>query len=416
MYRYDAIRPAPRRRARRAVSRPDAALPRRASCPRTSSARCGCRTASTSSGMRRCCGSRSPTGCCRRGSCARSRTSRATTTAATATSPRARTSSSTGRGSKTCPTSSPSWPACEMHAIQTSGNCVRNITERPFRRASRRDEIVDPRPVVRDPAAVVDASSRVRLPAAQVQDRGHAARPTTAPRCWCTTSACRRVHERRRRDRLSRARRRRPGPHADHRPRDPRVPAVAAPAHLPRSDPARLQPLSAAATTTTRRASRSWSRSATPAAFAREVEAEWEHLQGRRRRRSPTQEFERLAGRFHRARLSRRCPSDDAQLERPLPTTARSRTGCERNVHPHKVPGYAIVTLSLKKTGVPPGDVTAEQMDADRRPGRPLQLRRAARLARAEPGARRRARRRTCSTLWQQAEARSGSRRRTSAC
>jgi sulfite reductase (NADPH) hemoprotein beta-component len=33
-------------------------------------------------------------------------------------------------------------------------------------------------------------------------------------------------------------------------------------------------------------------------------------------------------------------------------------------VHPHKVPGYAAVTLSLKKTGVPPGDVTAEQMDA----------------------------------------------------
>jgi sulfite reductase (NADPH) hemoprotein beta-component len=33
-------------------------------------------------------------------------------------------------------------------------------------------------------------------------------------------------------------------------------------------------------------------------------------------------------------------------------------------VHPHKVAGYAAVTLSLKKTGVPPGDVTAAQMDA----------------------------------------------------
>ncbi len=30
---------------------------------------------------------------------------------------------------------------------------------------------------------------------------------------------------------------------------------------------------------------------------------------------------------------------------------------------PHKVPGYAIVTLSLKKTGVPPGDATSDQMD-----------------------------------------------------
>ena len=33
-------------------------------------------------------------------------------------------------------------------------------------------------------------------------------------------------------------------------------------------------------------------------------------------------------------------------------------------MHPHKRTGYAIVTLSLKKTGVPPGDVTAGQMDA----------------------------------------------------
>jgi sulfite reductase (NADPH) hemoprotein beta-component len=36
----------------------------------------------------------------------------------------------------------------------------------------------------------------------------------------------------------------------------------------------------------------------------------------------------------------------------------------KRNVHPHKVPGYAAVTLSLKKTGVPPGDVSSDQMDA----------------------------------------------------
>jgi sulfite reductase (NADPH) hemoprotein beta-component len=35
-----------------------------------------------------------------------------------------------------------------------------------------------------------------------------------------------------------------------------------------------------------------------------------------------------------------------------------------RNVHHHKVAGYAAVTLSLKRTGVPPGDITADQMDA----------------------------------------------------
>lgn len=34
-----------------------------------------------------------------------------------------------------------------------------------------------------------------------------------------------------------------------------------------------------------------------------------------------------------------------------------------RNVKAHKVPGYAVVVLSLKKTGVPPGDATASQID-----------------------------------------------------
>ena len=34
------------------------------------------------------------------------------------------------------------------------------------------------------------------------------------------------------------------------------------------------------------------------------------------------------------------------------------------NVHAHKTPGYAIVTVSVKTTGFPPGDVSADQMRA----------------------------------------------------
>ncbi|MES2579582.1 MAG: nitrite/sulfite reductase [Pseudomonadota bacterium] len=34
------------------------------------------------------------------------------------------------------------------------------------------------------------------------------------------------------------------------------------------------------------------------------------------------------------------------------------------NVHDHKVKGYASVTVSLKASGIPPGDITADQMDA----------------------------------------------------
>jgi sulfite reductase (NADPH) hemoprotein beta-component len=36
----------------------------------------------------------------------------------------------------------------------------------------------------------------------------------------------------------------------------------------------------------------------------------------------------------------------------------------QRNVVAHRVPGYAIVVLSLKKTGIAPGDASAAQMDA----------------------------------------------------
>jgi sulfite reductase (NADPH) hemoprotein beta-component len=35
----------------------------------------------------------------------------------------------------------------------------------------------------------------------------------------------------------------------------------------------------------------------------------------------------------------------------------------ERNVAAHKLPGYRAVTLSLKRAGLPPGDVTADQME-----------------------------------------------------
>jgi sulfite reductase (NADPH) hemoprotein beta-component len=35
----------------------------------------------------------------------------------------------------------------------------------------------------------------------------------------------------------------------------------------------------------------------------------------------------------------------------------------QRNVHAHRLPGYRAVTLSLKRPGLPPGDVTADQMD-----------------------------------------------------
>src|SRR5262249_45645597 len=42
----------------------------------------------------------------------------------------------------------------------------------------------------------------------------------------------------------------------------------------------------------------------------------------------------------------------------------RFRVWLDNSVANHKLPGYAIVTLSLKPEGGPPGDATARQMDA----------------------------------------------------
>ncbi len=48
----------------------------------------------------------------------------------------------------------------------------------------------------------------------------------------------------------------------------------------------------------------------------------------------------------------------------PAETAPGFRRWLERNVHAHKLPGYRAVTLSLKRVGQAPGDVTAEQMEA----------------------------------------------------
>ena len=98
----------------------------------------------------------------------------------------------------------------------------------------------------------------------------------------------------------------------------------------------------------------------TPAGFSEEVQAEWKHLKD-----GPStvtaEEIERIRGRFTRPSY-RKLPAGDAYVETLRAAEPAFARWLERNVHPHRVPGYACVTLSLKKPGVPPGDVTGEQM------------------------------------------------------
>jgi sulfite reductase (NADPH) hemoprotein beta-component len=96
-------------------------------------------------------------------------------------------------------------------------------------------------------------------------------------------------------------------------------------------------------------------------AFRRQVEHEWSLLEGGPGT-LPAAEVERVAGRFTRPAY-RSLPRASARHERHLREDAAFARWVSRNVHAHRVSGYAAVTVSLKKTGVPPGDVTAGQMD-----------------------------------------------------
>ncbi len=95
--------------------------------------------------------------------------------------------------------------------------------------------------------------------------------------------------------------------------------------------------------------------------FRRQVDEEWTHLQGSAQTLTE-EEVLRVTRQFE--------PPAYESIDDQTPLLAHARltdVGFDRfmrhNVKPHKVPGYAIVTLSTKITGVPPGDVTDTQME-----------------------------------------------------
>ena len=100
----------------------------------------------------------------------------------------------------------------------------------------------------------------------------------------------------------------------------------------------------------------------TPEKFRDEVEQEWGYLKD-----GPStltmEEVDRVARRFTQPAHAV-LPHRDRGFERQRRGDRAFARWVERNVAPHRVPGYAAVTLTLKQTGTPPGDVTAEQMEA----------------------------------------------------
>ncbi|AZD08277.1 Sulfite reductase [NADPH] hemoprotein beta-component [Pseudomonas chlororaphis] len=98
-------------------------------------------------------------------------------------------------------------------------------------------------------------------------------------------------------------------------------------------------------------------------AFAKEVEEEWQHLKD-----GPAQlteaEYQRVASAFVPP-LYERQPATDLDYGSRLAEEPAFERWVAHNVKPHKVPGYASVVLSTKPgAAAPPGDMTAAQMEA----------------------------------------------------
>jgi sulfite reductase (NADPH) hemoprotein beta-component len=93
--------------------------------------------------------------------------------------------------------------------------------------------------------------------------------------------------------------------------------------------------------------------------FIRQVEAEWTDLKDGLETITD-EEMARVAAYFTAPAYEALDDTDPAAEQAGERAFAN---WLNRNVKPHKQPGYASVVLSLKKTGVPPGDATAVQID-----------------------------------------------------
>ena len=95
--------------------------------------------------------------------------------------------------------------------------------------------------------------------------------------------------------------------------------------------------------------------------FARQVEEEWALVKD-----GPgtltEEELKRVSAYFTAPDYQSR-PEDEGELARRIAESRGFARWAGRAVRSHRVPGYRAVILSLKKTGVAPGDATAEQME-----------------------------------------------------
>ncbi len=95
--------------------------------------------------------------------------------------------------------------------------------------------------------------------------------------------------------------------------------------------------------------------------FTKLVEAEWAHAKDGPATITQA-EYNRVAAHFG-APAYETITTVDAGYQAKIVDDKAFARWVERNTQPHKVPGYRAVTLSLKKHGVAPGDITSDQME-----------------------------------------------------
>jgi sulfite reductase (NADPH) hemoprotein beta-component len=104
-------------------------------------------------------------------------------------------------------------------------------------------------------------------------------------------------------------------------------------------------------------------RALTPEVFAQKVEDEWQHLKDGYNKLTQA-EIERAKSFFTAPAYE---PIDNAAAQAAVDAQAADSVAfgkwLQRNVRQHKISGYASVTLSLKPTGVAPGDITDAQLE-----------------------------------------------------
>ena len=247
----------------------------------------------------------------------------------------------------------------EMHAIQTSGNCIRNVTADHFAGAAR-DEVADPRPyaeILRQWSSLhpefvflprkfkiaVTGSERDRA-AIQVHDIGlHLKRDANGKLGFAVYVG----------GGLGRT------PFIGHKIRD----------FLPEED---LLSYSEAILRVYNQFGRRDNKfkarikilvhETGAEEIARQVEEEWERIR-HSALELPEEEIRRIQAYFALPESLTPRPAESVVLSRARAADKGLDAWVDQNAVPHRVSGHAIVTISLKPIGGTPGDATAEQME-----------------------------------------------------